>query len=384
MGGEKNTMMELQQHNLNSIPNKNLCIKHIDETIIKRFIKNNYQDGFCDYCQKEMKVVSLEEVMEFMMLGISNFYDDAANFMGYNSREGGYLGVTYYPEELIYDCIGLETNSYSLSEDIVNSIEDIAWSEPDKYHDNQKDELMYRWSFFKSLIKHKSRYLFQQNGGTDESENVFLILKEFGRLVKQLNLIKKINSGTTVYRCRQHLSSEIIKEKERLVAPPDKDAIYPNRFSPSGISMLYSAFDAETAVLETISREDPDKDTITISEFKLKKDIYIIDFSKLPKLPSIFDYTKVRKHYPILFLIELVKDMTKDIEKNGKEHTEYVPTQVVTEFFRYPFNKNRQYHIEGIIYPSSKNKSKSSSVIFWNNAECIQNLDLINLTTQKI
>jgi len=384
MGQVKQRMIEMDARNISSVPDKNLCIKHIDDNTIKRFIRKNYTSGYCDYCEKEVKVVSLEDLLEFMMLGISNFYEDAANFMSYNGREGGYLGETFDPDELIQERIGLETDPFELTEDIVSSIEDIAWSEPDMYYDTERDELTYQWSYFKNLIKHKSRYLFQQNHSSNKSQNAFTILKEVGQITKSLNLIKKIEKGTIIYRCRQHHSSKVVSEKEKLVAPPEEYAIYPNRFSPSGISMLYSAFDPATAFLETISREDKKKDSITISKFKLKKEIYVVDFNRLPKLPSIFDYKKVKTHYLIRFLYDLVRDFTQEIKKDGKEHIEYVPTQVVTEYFRYPFNKNRQNIIEGIVYPSSKNKSESSSVIFWNNEECLEHLELVDLEVEKI
>jgi hypothetical protein len=384
MGQAKQRMIELNARNISNIPDKNLCIKHIDDSAIKTFIRKNYNIGYCDYCEKEVKVVSLESLLEFMMLGISNFYEDAGNFMSYNGREGGYLGDTFDPNELIQERIGLETDPFELTEDIVNSIDDIAWSEPDMYYDTERDELMYQWSFFKDLIKHKSRYLFQQNQSSKKSEKAFTILKEVGQITKSLNLIKKIEKGTIIYRCRQHHSSKVVNEKEKLVAPPEEYAIYPNRFSPSGISMLYSAFDPTTAFLETISREDKKKDSITISKFKLKKEIYVVDFNRLPNIPSIFDFKKVKTHYLIRFLYDLVRDFTQEIKKDGKEHIEYVPTQVVTEYFRYPFNKNRQNIIEGIVYPSSKNKSESSSVIFWNNEECMEHLELIEISVEKI
>jgi len=384
MGQAKQRMIELDAQNISNVPDKNLCIKHIDDNAIKNFIRKNYRIGYCDYCGKELKVISLESLLEFMMLGISNFYEDAANFMNYDGRQGGYLGDTFDPNELIQERIGLETDPFELTEDIVNSIDDIAWSEPDMYYDNERDELIYQWSFFKNLIKHKSRYLFQQNQSSNDSEKAFTILKEVGQITKSLKLIKKIKKGTIIYRCRQHHSSKVVSEKEKLVSPPEEYAIYPNRFSPSGISMLYFAFDPTTAFLETISREDKKKNTVTISKFKLKKEIYVVDFNRLPHIPSIFDFKKVKTHYLIGFLYDLVKDFTQEIKKDGKEHIEYVPKQVVTEYFRYPFNKNRQNIIEGIVYPSSKNKSESSSVIFWNNEECMENLELIEINVEKI
>lgn len=86
----------------------------------------------------------------------------------------------------------------------------------------------------------------------------------------------------------------------------------------------------------------------------------------------------------ILFLHDLVRDITKTVVKDGKEHIDYVPTQVVTEFFRDMFNKNRKNRIEGIIYPSSKNNKGNSSVIFWDNYECLKNLKLIGQETKRI
>ena len=97
MGFVKQRMIELDERSISNIPDKNLCVKHINDNAIKRFIRKNYSNGYCDYCEKEVKVVSLESLLEFMMLGISNFYEDAANFMSYNGKEGGYLGENFLP-----------------------------------------------------------------------------------------------------------------------------------------------------------------------------------------------------------------------------------------------------------------------------------------------
>lgn len=386
MGRASEQMIAMSEMYISNVPDKHICVKHIDDNSIKQFIRKNYSHGYCDYCKKDLKVVSLEDLLEFMMSGILNFYQDAANFMGYNSREGGYQGTIYSVDDLIQENIGLETEPFEVTEDIVKSIEEIAWANPNEYYDNESDELKYHWNYFKNIIKHKSRYLFQQNQYDNGhfTTNAFLILKEVGNITKSLNLIKKIDKGTYLFRCRQHNSSTTFKEIGKLVAPPEEFAIYPNRFSPSGISMLYSAFDTKTAVLETLSREHPSLNEITISKFKTKKDIYVVDFNKLPKIPSIFNSKKAESYHLIRFLYDLVRDFTKDISKDGKEHIEYVPTQVVTEYFRFPFNKNRTKKIEGIVYPSSKNKFQSSSVIFWNHKKCLENLELVTIEVNNI
>ena len=382
MGGAKQRYLELEAKNLNSIPDKNICARHFEDRSITNFIKKNYKDGYCDYCAKELKVISFEELMYFIMEGISKFYEDAGNFMGYNSREGGYLGDIYSPDELIQELIELNADPFEIIEDIVNSIEDIAWAQPDLYYDNIKDDLEYQWKYFKEIIKHKSRYLF--SSGYNDKAKTFHILQEVGKVISELKIIRHIPKGTKLFRCRQHAFKTRICNFQEICSPPSQKVIYPNRFSPSGISMFYSAFDIETAILETISREDKSKKYITIAEFETLSDTTVVDFSKLPKAHSIFGVKSKKKYYLKLFLYSFVRDITKGVIKDGEEHTEYVPTQVVTEFLRYPFNKNRKNKISGIIYPSSQNSGYKSSVFFWDNEASIKKVKLNSIKRIKI
>ena len=92
----------------------------------------------------------------------------------------------------------------------------------------------------------------------------------------------------------------------------------------------------------------------------------------------------MKRNYLILFLYSFVRDITQQIIKDGKEHTEYVPTQVVTEFLRYPFNKNRKNKISGIIYPSSQNRSHQSAVFFWDDELSREKVKLNILKRKKI
>jgi HEPN/RES N-terminal domain 1/RES domain len=382
MGLVKQRWLELEAKHLSHIPDKKICIKHFTDKSITNFIRKHYSDGYCDYCEKNLKVVEFEDLMNFIMDSISNFYEDAANFMSYNSREGGYLGEIYTADELIQEQIGLNAEPFEVIEDIVNSIDEIAWSQPDLYNDNIKDELEYQWQYFKDIIKHRSRYLFHSR--KDDQTKAFRILQAVGGLVSKQNIIRLIPQGTNLYRCRQHDSKTAITAIKQIVSPPKELAIHPNRFSPSGISMFYSAFDPDTAMIETISRHDKTKKYVTIAEFQTLKDCYIVDFTRLPKIKSIFGIKDKKNHYLNLFLLSFVRDITKPIQKNGKEHTEYVPTQVVTEYLRYPFNMHRKYKIEGIIYRSAQKENCNSSVFFWDNNLSLEKVRLNALRKVKI
>lgn len=55
-----------------------------------------------------------------------NFYEDAAEFMSYESSEGGYQGNTYTPDELINDEVDMDVDNDDLQEDIIISFDDHA------------------------------------------------------------------------------------------------------------------------------------------------------------------------------------------------------------------------------------------------------------------
>ena len=76
----------------------------------------------------------------------------------------------------------------------------------------------------------------------------------------------------------------------------------------------------------------------------------------------------LKKHYAKIFLKNFIQDLTKDISRNGQEHIEYIPTQIVTEYFRFQFNKRRKNtDIRGFIYSSSKVEDKKACVLFYDN-----------------
>ena len=56
-------------------------------------------------------------------------------------------------------------------------------------------------------------------------------------------------------------------------------------------------------------------------------------------------------------------DLAKPIARDDRVHIEYVPTQVVTEYFRTVFRDQRG-SVDGIRYASSRHRDHSSVVLF--------------------
>ena len=58
------------------------------------------------------------------------------------------------------------------------------------------------------------------------------------------------------------------------------------------------------------------------------------------------------------------------MQKSGLEHIEYVPTQILTEYFRHLYLDPARDRVWGIIYPSAANLGHKSCVLFLENEHC--------------
>jgi hypothetical protein len=377
MGGVKKMWMEAEQLGIGCSIDKCVCAEHIDDYAIKHFIRGIAKDGVCDYCNEETPVIPVDDLMVLIMEGVNRVFKDAAEFMPFDSHEGGYQGETY-SDEFMTDVIGLEIDNSQLQTDIESCISDKAWAKD--YWDDYAAMLKTAWAGLKYIIKHKSRYMFSRTVQFKNDETgrpAYDILNQIGDIVRKYKLYSKLSAGVSLYRCRQHETSVILSKATDLASPPFEKAILPNRMSPAGIPMFYGAFDLDTAKSETVEPSDKSKGRVTSAVFKPKKDLDIIDFTRLPDLPSIFDAEKFKDYHPIEFLRGFVKDLSEAISRDGKEHIEYVPTQVMTEYFRFTFAEEQGLPIDGIVYPSSRIKGKNACVLFFDNRQSLDRLNFI-------
>jgi hypothetical protein len=366
---------------LNSIPEKHLCSRHIDEYAIRNFINRTAEEGTCDYCGRDTKVVELEDLMTFIMETVYSFYSDPAEFMSYNGREGGYLGTLYDANEILQEHFELDIPELALFNDVFGSIDlGKAWADEFDYRDSPADTLKFSWDYFKDVVQHRSRYYFSVTKDLNSIDYKLMpeeILSEIGKNIRRYKLIKTLSAGSSFYRCRQHTRVDLsVNSAEGMTSPPQLYAIQPNRMSPAGISMFYGAFEEETAIVETVQFENKQNKFYTTAIFNTKRELTVIDLSALPKVPSPFDIRKRKHYYPLIFLNNFVRDLAKPLEDKNLVHIDYVPTQIITEYFRFPFSDRlpEGQKIDGIIYPSSRN-GKNACVLFFDNEESLEVLD---------
>lgn len=375
---------ELYQHGLSSGPDNNVCKNHFSDKTVKRFISENGSKIRCDYCKKGDLSVDLETLMKFLLQTVRYYYKDPVDFAYFESSEGGYLIEHTDAWEILQDCFGLDIDDQVLFDDMADWIDySRTYADEKAMYGEGHYHLPDTWDYFCYLVKHKVRYMFPNiRDDTDRlSRRPADILDKLKAIVNRYNLVKPLADGHQFWRCRQHSNTEEISHPSQICSPKAEFCINANRMSPAGVSMFYGAFEKVAALKETL---DPSwkNSCVTTAKFELKKGIHVLDLSQIPALPSIFDINKRKRYANILFLRKFVTDLTKPIKRDGKVHIEYVPTQIVTEFFRYRLQKR----IDGIIYPSSKERGKNAVVLFYDHDDSLRNLKFLDdsLITEPI
>ncbi|WP_208596456.1 RES domain-containing protein [Vreelandella zhanjiangensis] len=256
-----------------------------------------------------------------------------------------------------------------LCEDLIESSDAslylVAHVKSDWSVDNPSSALSYGWSAFKDQVLHKTRYLFlsepedEYSSGRPDYIPVSSMLDALGSLCNTENLVATIPAGTEFYRVRVNQNGEEFTEFSDIGVPP-KGKANAGRMNPAGISYFYVACDQDTAEKEVIT----DATEWSIATFKLIKDIQVIDFVDLPKAPSVFEPEKYDAKQNLSFLRSFVNELTLPVSKDGREHVEYVPTQIVSEYFRFRFKTEGDQPVLGLRYCSVRNPDGINIAVF--------------------
>lgn len=393
MGQAKKEWLEKESRIYYAPANNSVCSCHFDDYYIRRFIEKNSREGQCYYCLKSENVIDLPTLIEFINKKINKYYgdiedqdlpsanswldkDDDENFP-YHDSSGLLMPNkrTDYNIDELFEEIELNIDNGKLYDDIKSCFDDTKrYCLVDAFYDTKEEELSYKWKQFCEKVKSSRRYTFfkmpefetkqYSDNGLDN------ILSELGNVVINANLISTLKPNkASICRCRVHKKNEIINTIADLASPPDNCASQ-NRMSPAGISMFYGAFFPKTAILEVANTFNNEND-VTIGDFNVIKPIKVIDFTGLFHLSIFGDYDWNVMSFLKSFVFEIAKPITKE-----DKDIEYVPTQIITEYFRYIFKTKEREHINGIIYRSATNKGGFCCVLFFDKKTCPEYLSL--------
>jgi len=354
-----------------------VCADCMEDDFFTAYIKSNATIKHCDYCGQSSSVpisVDVYEIIDRISDGLASEYNDAADEpVPYESAEGGYQLPVMTTYELL-DEVEFYAGNDELHDRIVSALPDYPWIRRDPMSLSKADALRYGWKDFCQSVKHRVRYLLFPPSDNDYMTDGIRpeeMLDALGNVVTEIELFSDLPSGTQLHRARIHEPGRRLETALDLGPPPSTKARFANRMSPSGVSMFYAAFDEQTALAETNVRQNKGGAEATIAIFELIEDVSVLDLRQIPEVPSLFDGEEVRWKRPgLIFLNDFLEDFVKPIEKDGREHIDYVPSQIVTEYFRYRFSAEKGITLRGIVYPSSQTDTGAACVLFVSNEDC--------------
>lgn len=373
MGQMKELMLEQMTSGYSQMPGERyVCPACVTDRFVIEELEGSLEDEACSYCGTAPSadlVVLLQQISDYL----TSEFEDPVHSLVYVTREGGYQGAVDDGYDIVMN-LDEWSDREDLIEDVATTFLGTSWCEQDYGILKDDDKLRIGWERFSYLTKHHTRHLFfddmSDKSTWDEGIPPGRMLVELGALADDLSLFSTIAKGRDIFRARVHDEGLSLSTAEELGSPSEQDAIFSNRMSPSGISMFYGAFDVETALRETF---DPKRSTMkgaTVATFCTNRDLLVLDLAVLPSLPSPFDRADRHLRRRLRFLHEFVNDFSRPVERDGREHVEYVPTQVVTEFFRHRYLAPGGASIDGIVYTSSRGGGGKAVVLFVAAREC--------------
>jgi hypothetical protein len=377
----KELYMQQMEQGWQGVGDKHVCPNCINDYAIQDFIRDNAVAQVCSYCGREEDepiAAHMDEVIPFIADGINSEYEDPANSVGYESAEGGYLLPTMDGDDLIGE-VGLDDSQEDVFEDLCDAFRGQLWVHQDPYGDLQCDALRYNWDAFAKLVKHRTRFVFFRlttEGKMSWEPEPHEILDSLHSIVMEVGLVKTLPAETKFLRAHLHEPAETLAGAARLGSPPPPLASH-SRMSPAGIPMLYVADDAMTAAAE-VTFVHPTRTQITIAEFTNLRPLRILDLNAIPRVPSLFDQQNRHQRMPLIFLHDFADEISKPISDAAKSY-EYVPTQVMTEYFRHLFHMptERSPHqmppLDGLAFRSSRNGGGINYTLFLDQESCADN-----------
>lgn len=320
-----------------------VCENCFDDYAVEEFIRREAVELKCDYCETESETEAiaapLSDVAHFIREGIETEWIDPDDYpVPWDSEEGRYIVEVYDTYDLLLDLLSI--SSMELLSDLSGKLGDRNWCQRNPARLTEQEELYFTWEEFSEQLKHHTRYVFyrveHERAEFDErSRTPYDILDTIGDLVLDQELLRTLPAGTTLVRARPHQEDEAYDTAKDLGPPPEEWAVHANRMSPAGIPMFYGSDMEETALAEI-----DQSGFATVAIFKTLKPFQVLDLTRIPAVPSLFDQQSNHQRSAIIFLKNFLDDFAKKVEKDGREHIEYVPTQVATEYFRRVF-RNR-------------------------------------------
>lgn len=365
---ELSIQMGEQRLRLDHVEGKHICSRCFSDPHIANFIEQNVVSTKCGYCGRaghSVAAANLTDVLEFMLPQIDLEYASADQSLPDDPETGERMfGEDEFDTRTMLE-IYLELDlprdeDGELMEDIAEAMPEQDWCLVDPLAARPEEAIARSWDHFKEVIMHRRRFFFLQHEDGKLAEDVSWgeaafnipdLLERIVAFTKRHGLIAALGSGSRWIRCQAMAVGDHDFSASRMGPPPYEFAKVPNRMSPAGVPMFYGAAAMETALAEISAT----KGRYAVGTFETLKDIKVLDLSVDPAIPSLFDVEFARDRAVARFMQAFIDDFRKPVDRTLKPHIDYLPTQVITEYFRTMVRTDDGEPVEGIRYRSVKN-----------------------------
>jgi len=353
---------------------RSVCHHCFQDAGLRRYVRHAANARVCDFCGRRFRkdrAAPLETVARFVEGCLRRNYDHPENVLFYDREsESGWAGNVWSNSELIEETVAAD---WPVMEAIIACFNpDFEWCEADPALFMPEEHLRVSWEIFCDYVKHRSRFMFlrpDESGRrfSDEQDDTLVrsteMLDLFGEAIEACNLIHTLGARTRLYRVRSVSDSGWFTTPEDLGPPPSSPTGPPaSRMSPAGIPLLYVALDEKTALEETMSGSG----RASMAAFSPMRALRLLDLRGDRPVPyrSIFEKASSVERGMPQFVRAFRNEIARPVARDGREHIEYVPSQIVTEFIRRVYRTSAGERLDGVLYPSTKNPEGVCAALF--------------------
>lgn len=353
-----------------SAPDEYVCANCVEDSFLKKLVIQHAEAKRCNFCGRRSRTRDIAAPIEALMPAIagavSHFFSDPGSAMV--PWDDGYVIEGDSTLDML-DALTLEGNDKFI-ERIAEQFHNTQWVPTANGHwmSSQTHQILNSsWSVFVHTVKHHTRFHFRDalHDDLDDAEIISpgTMLEALGNIVLEAGLITSLEAGTKIFRARIKEPGDSWGPSSATMGRPPSRMARAGRMNPAGISYLYTAFEQQTAIAETVSGPPTE---IHVATFELSTNVTVLNLCDLPPVPSIFDNERLPNYEQLLFLHSFVDEIAQPIRKDGGEHIDYVPSQVVSEWFAHAcsYDEHESPGLDGLMYPSAVRPGGRNLVLF--------------------
>ncbi|MBH0024431.1 RES domain-containing protein [Salinibacterium sp. SWN248] len=321
---------------------ESICLSHIIDRVLADLVLSEADSRECSYCpqsageEEPASAVSMNVVGRLVFEAATWLYHDGYDEFFHEGYQEQY--DTDYVVASVSAGVFDPSISSNVEADIGEAIATPSWWVDAALH----EDFLFSWQSFADTVKYQSRFVYvgareRQGRRNEPPARVSQFLDGLGTYVQD-DMLTEFSSGEKIYRARMVedgflFLSEASKDPALNLGPAPAGKASAGRLNPEGVGLFYGATTAEVAVKETALHSLYDE--AVVGGFRTQRPLLILDFTKRPALPSIFDQGKRREFLFARFADDFVERLTQSVRLTGEERVEYVATQIIGEYFRW-------------------------------------------------